>query len=114
MSKYQRARRVQPSDVEVQSHAFTSRKQNRQIHSSGDEGVGRAIKKSEVDQRNGGGRQVIVLDKSGIDKAVSRAAIDQSPYRKKSMSRRANLRGGEGNGEGMRVGKSGRVESDTL
>src|SRR5215467_15354356 len=68
VSKYQRARGVQPSDVEVQSHAFTSGEQNRQVHSASDEGVGRAIKKSEVDRRNGGGRQVIVLDQSGINK----------------------------------------------
>ena len=111
VSKNHGARQIEQSHIKIIIHTFTRQKFYRQSYSLSDNGIRCPIKQLQLDRVYRICREFIILNKAGIHEVVSRTGVNKC----RNMERRVgNKQRGQGNMERIRIGKSGRVESDNL
>ena len=105
------ARQIKQSHIKINIHTFTRWKFYRQSYRLSDNGIRCPIKQLQFDRVYRICREFIILNKSGIHKAVSGTRVNKC---RNAERRVGNKQRGQGNMERVGIGKSGCVELDNL
>ena len=111
VSKNHGARWIEQSYIKVNIHTFTRWKFYRQSYGLSDNRIKCPIKQLQPDRVYGVCRELIILNKTGIHKAVSGTGFNEC---RNTERRVGNKQRGQGNVERVGIGKSRHVELDKL